>query len=110
VDTKVRFSVVLKDADQQPARQQFTLAAETADVEKAVGDVEAAAVAAGGRRLDSTRTSDRGEDVARVVVDVPLARAGDVVNAVRSQGRVTVTQTSRNDAVPEGALSRAGSR
>jgi hypothetical protein len=38
---------------------------------------------------------------------VPLSRAGEVVNAVRGQGKVTMAQSTRNEGVPEGTLSRA---
>ncbi len=55
----------------------------------------------------STGRNDKGEPTGRIVLDVPLARAGEIVNAVRDKGRVTATRRSRDDRVPEGDLSRA---
>jgi hypothetical protein len=79
-------------------------------VDKALADLEAAAIAARGRAVDSTPSTtrnDKGEPTGRIVLDVPLARAGEIVNDVRGAGRVTATRRSRDDRDPEGDLSRA---
>ena len=109
VDHLVRVSVTLVDADQQGYRQSYTLAVETKDLSKAAGDLEALAVQVGGRTLESTRAADdRGaEAVARLVLNVPLARAAEVVAAARGQGQVTMASVERNDKAPEGSQARA---
>ena len=68
------------------------------------------AIAAGGRAVDSTPATSRttrARPTGRIVLDVPLSRAGEIVNAVREKGHVTATRRSRDDQVPEGSLSRA---
>jgi hypothetical protein len=110
VDTKVRYQVTMRDADTQPPRETTTLEAEVPDVDQALSDLLAAGIAAGGRAVDSTPSTnlnDKGEPTGKIVLDVPLARAGDIVNAVREKGHVTATRRSRDDRVPEGDLSRA---
>lgn len=107
VDTKVRYAVTIRDADQQPPRQVVQMTLQTAAVDKAVGDLEAAAIAAGGRKLEAERFRQDRRDGARIVVDVPLAKVGELVTAVRGQGEVTANQSRQNDGVPQGALSRA---
>jgi len=110
VDTKIRYQVTMRDADTQPPRETYTLDSEVSDVDKALADLEAAGIAAGGRAVDSTPSTGRnekGEPTGHIVLDVPLARAGDIVNAVRDKGHVTATRRTRDDRVPEGDLSRA---
>jgi hypothetical protein len=107
VDTKVRMSVTIRDADQQPPRETATMAVEVPDVEKSVGDLLASAAAAGGRAVDSTESRDNGRDVARLVLDVPLAREGELINKVKDQGKVTLVQKNRTEGAVEGMLSRA---
>jgi glycine cleavage system regulatory protein len=110
VDTRIRYQVTLRDADTQPPRETYTLEAEAPDVDRALADLEAAGVAAGGRAVDSTPSTtrnDKGEPIGRIVMDVPLARAGEIVNAVREKGPVTATRRLRDDRVPQGELSRA---
>ena len=103
----VRMHVELKDADQQPPRATYTIAVEAPDVERAVGNFEAAALAVGGRRVDFNQSADGGKRVARVVMDVPLSAAGQMIQEAGRLGDVTTTQTTRDEGVPEGNLSRA---
>jgi hypothetical protein len=107
LENKVQYDVKLRDAERQPPRETYTIAVEVQDVDKAARNLEAAAMASGGRRVDSTESSDKGKHVARVVLDVPLASAGQVLDTARGYGNVTMSQRSRNEGIPEGSLSRA---
>lgn len=107
VDTKIRYAVTIREADQQPPRQIVQLSVQSAGIDKAVGDIEAAAIAAGGRKIEAERSRQDRKDAARVVIDVPLAKLGEIITAVRGQGEVTSNQSRQNEAVPEGSLSRA---
>ena len=107
LENKVQYSVTLRDAERQPPRETYTIAVEVQDVDKAARNLEAAVIAAGGRRVDATESADKGKHVARIVLDVPLASAGQVLDTVRGYGNVTMSQRTRNDGIPEGALSRA---
>jgi hypothetical protein len=108
VDHLVRVDARLSDADQQPPRENHEVHVQVADVGKVVGDLETLAVTVGGRKLDSQlATAGDGSDSATVVLNVPLSRAREVVAAARGQGRVTHATSTRDDRIPEGALSRA---
>ncbi|MGC3996323.1 MAG: hypothetical protein QM767_01805 [Anaeromyxobacter sp.] len=65
VDTKIRYSLSVKEAGQQPPRQVFQLTVETANIDKAIGDLEAAAIAAGGRKIEAERARQNRKDGAR---------------------------------------------
>jgi hypothetical protein len=107
LENKVQYTVTLRDAERQPPRETYTIAVEVQDVDKAARNLEAAAMASGGRRVDATESADKGKHVARIVLDVPLAAAGQVLDTARGYGNVTMSQRTRNDGIPEGALSRA---
>ncbi|HEX8915604.1 MAG TPA: DUF4349 domain-containing protein, partial [Humisphaera sp.] len=107
-DHLIRVRTVIRDADRQSPRQTYDLTVATKDVDKAVGDLEALAAQVGGRKVDSQRrTNEQGQDEGVIVLNVPLNRAGEVVNAARAAGHTTQASSNRDDRVPEGALSRA---
>ncbi len=107
-DVAVRVQLSLVPADRLPPRETTTLTVEAADVDRAAADAQAAAVAAGGRVLSATvDRSPAGPATAEVVVDVPLARAAEVVSGLRQLGAVRGVDAARDPTAPAGPLGHA---
>lgn len=105
---KVTYEVQLLDAGQQGPRQVYETAIESPTVAQSVTDIEAAAIARGGRKADSSLDTVDGVDKGMIVLDVPLAQAGPMLQEIRNEAqRVVSTTMVRNDQVAEGSLSRA---
>ncbi len=105
---KVRMSVSLADADQLPPRETTTLGMEVDDVERALASVRDAAIAYGGRTVDATLSKEKnGRVIGKVVVDVPLAKAMEMVTKTRDLGRVQIRRDAKSEQVPDGRLARA---
>ncbi|MDP9175211.1 MAG: DUF4349 domain-containing protein [Planctomycetota bacterium] len=99
-EEKTEFRLVIDDLDQLPPRQTTTMGIEVADPEKDCGDIQAAAIAAGGRVLDQNiAKSDR--YVAHVVIDVPIKSAGEFINRARAMGDVKNIEQNKNNDVPD---------
>jgi len=109
VDTKLRLQMSLMSAERLNARQTTTIREEVADVERSVDDVVNAAVAAGGRRLAAgDMTQDRsGHVTAQVILEVPLNKAGPVLDQIERSGNRRSKQVAFDTSVPEGSLARA---
>ena len=108
VDSAVRVRLSLVSADRLAARETTTLTVEVADADRAATDAQAAAVSAGGRVLTAdVNRSPAGPATAKVVVDVPLARAADVVGQLRQLGTVRGVDAARDAAAPAGPLAHA---
>ena len=109
LDSKIRVSLAMTSGDRLPPRQTTTIREEVSDVERAVDDIVNAAASAGGRRIGSGEmTQDRaGHSTAQVVVDVPLAKAGPILDQVERMGYRRSRQVSFDNTVPEGPLARA---
>jgi hypothetical protein len=108
LEDKVRLSVAIHDVDNLPPRETTTLGIETNDVTKAAADVESTAVLLGGRKVESKWAQQPGgQTVARVVIDVPLARTPELIEKARAQGRVLTVQRDQNPSAPDGAFARA---
>jgi hypothetical protein len=95
-------------ADRVPPRESTLLGVQTSSVDASVAKVTAAANSAGGKVLDSTvsRESD-GRSAARMVLDIPLGKASQMIDQIKSLGEVRTERSTRNAQVPEGSLSRA---
>lgn len=107
LDSKVRLQLRVIAADQLPARQLASLGIEVARVDDAVEQLIRSATDSGGKVLDSTRSSDTsGQTVARVVVEVPLAKFDGALAGAKNLGKVRAEQQSKNTQVPEINLSR----
>jgi glycine cleavage system regulatory protein len=107
LDEKVRLSVTLHDVDNLAPRETTTLGLEVTDVHGTVGTIEATAIALGGRKVDSDWAQDAdGRNVARVVVDVPLAKASELLDRAQRSGRVLTIQREQTPSAPEGTFSR----
>lgn len=108
LDSKLRWQIALMDADRIPPRQSTGVTIEMSDVEQGLAQVTAAVEAASGRVADSGVSKDAsGNSTARARIEVPLAKAGAVIDAIRSQGKVREIQTSKNMQSPDGPLARA---
>jgi autotransporter-associated beta strand protein len=109
VDSKVRLQLTLLSAERLAPRQTTTVREEVANVEHAVDDLVSAAVTAGGRRLGSgDMTQDRaGHVTAQVIVEVPLNKAGPVLDQLERMGNRRSKQVAFDTTVPDGALARA---
>ncbi len=105
---KQAFTLQIIPAAQVPPRETRTLSLQTSQVEAAVQTVNAAVSGAGGRITESNLSQDgAGRSAARLVIDVPLAKADQLVDSVRKQGTVRTAESSKNAQIPEGSLSRA---
>ncbi|HSV15024.1 MAG TPA: DUF4349 domain-containing protein [Tepidisphaeraceae bacterium] len=108
VDSKVLLRMSIVAADRLPPRETTTMQVEVGDATKSTGDAQTIALASGGTVLDATTQRDRGgAQRAHVVLDVPLSKAGDVLNQLRGSGVVRAIESSRDANAPTGALARA---
>jgi ACT domain-containing protein len=109
LDSKLRMTLAIASAEKLAPRETVTLRTEASDVERAADDLVNAAVSAGGRRLgDGDVSQDRaGHVTARVVVDVPLDKAGAILDQLDRTGHRRSKQVSFDNSVPDGPLTRA---
>jgi hypothetical protein len=108
VDSKVRLTLRLINADDLKPRETTTARVEAHDVEKASSDISEAATGAGGRVVERRLNKEQGGSLeAHLVVDVPLAGAGAVLDRIRACGAVREMTSNKNLQVPDGTLSRA---
>ncbi|HSU68374.1 MAG TPA: hypothetical protein VLJ39_15955, partial [Tepidisphaeraceae bacterium] len=109
VDSKLRMSLTLSSAERLPPREMAAVRVEVTDVEHAVDDLVNAATSAGGRRIGSGGIDqDRsGHITAEAVVDVPLAKAGAILDQLDRMGYRRGKQVSFDNSVPDGPLARA---
>ncbi|MBC7782431.1 MAG: DUF4349 domain-containing protein, partial [Burkholderiales bacterium] len=106
--SKVQYKIALSSADQLPPREVTTLAVETRDVEESVAAIVKAASEAGGRAIDSNVSKESsGRTMARLTIDVPLNRSGEMLERVKSRGVVRVSQSTKNAKAAGGQLARA---
>jgi glycine cleavage system regulatory protein len=108
VDSKVRLSVSFVDADQLPPRETTALGIETSDPDESLADAQALAQSLGGRVLQSSLSQERGgQTIAKLVVDVPLAKSVELITRVKGHGGVRMVQSTKDAQVPAGALAQA---
>jgi hypothetical protein len=106
--SKRGFTVQISPAANLPPRQSANLRVETRDVDTASANLQATLLAAGGRVLDaSTATDPAGQSIARVQLEVPLAKAGELVTAAKNLGEVRAISSTQNAAAPGGPLAKA---
>ena len=104
VDSKVQLHVSITSSDHLAPRETTKLQVEVSDVDKSAGDIQAAALSNGGRVLEATVTKDHGKGTARIVLDLPLDKAGEVLQQIRGQGTVRGIDSSRDPQAPTGAM------
>ena len=105
---KNRTQLTVIHRDRIPPRESHKLGVEVSDVKAAVEALRTVATKAGGR-VDTTQISrdPSGQDVAVLVVDVPLTAGADVSAQVKSLGILRTATSSRNSKVPEGEFAIA---
>lgn len=108
VDTKTRVQLTLLNLAAIPPKEMQTIAIEVRDVE---GSVEAVAQGVGevkGRMVDRQVSRRRdGQNVGKVVFDVPMGALTGFSEKVRKLGTVRVFEASKNPNVPDSELSVA---
>lgn len=109
VDSKVRVSLKIVQAEQLPPRQTTELSVEVADVQKAMDDLQAAALAWGGRQVDNPQISqgDGGQTTATLTLDLPLDRAQQLIDSADAMGARKSRRTAVDAHAPQGKLARA---
>ncbi len=107
LDSKVRINLTFFPADRLPPRQITTAMLRVESSESQQQAFLAQAKNVGGRIIDQTMTRDaNGRGSARVVLDVPRDKAGEILDDLRLAGEIWSMNTSTNLQAPEGALSR----
>lgn len=108
VESKLRMSVKLINADQLEPREQSRITIESSEVEKSAASVRDIALKAGGRVSSAQQNTDAsGQMSTHMVVDVPLDQADGVRSQIKNLGTVRVAETSTNQQTPDGAVARA---
>jgi hypothetical protein len=108
VDSKVRYTVTLINQARIPPRETVTLGIEVNDVDKTAADLAAHVGTVNGRTVEQHVARERsGRMTAKLIYDVPLASARDLVEKFSKAGIVRVQQFTRNQQVPESDLAIA---
>lgn len=109
VDSKVHMMLQVNSAQTLPPRESSSLGIEASDVQKAMDDFVAAALAAGGRQVDSPALSqsEGAQTTATIVVDVPMAQMQSLIARADGMGTRKSRSTSIDANAPEGKLARA---
>jgi hypothetical protein len=108
LDSKVRYLVAIVSQSHIPARETLILAIEVNDADASAAAIAQAAARAAGRTIDSRISREQnGRVTAKLVYDVPLAAAAGLAESAKKSGIVRVERSSRNEQVPESALSVA---
>ncbi len=107
VDSKVQVHLSITSADHLPARESTKLQVEVPDVDKASGAAQTMTIADGGRVLESTINRDHGKGIARLVLDVPLEKAGEALQQLREAGTVRGIDSTRDPQAPTGQFAHA---
>ncbi len=108
LDSKVRLQVGLINLARIPPRETVVLAIEVADVDQTATALTGLVSESQGRTVESHVAHERsGQVTAKLVYNVPLASATELINRFKSTGTVRVQQTSRNPQVPDTAMAIA---
>jgi hypothetical protein len=107
-DSKVRYVVSITSAERIAPREKMTYVAEVVDVNGTVASIAQATTTAGGRIIDKSVTKESGGRMTgRITVDMPLASAAAVSQAVESSGKIRSNQTTRDANAPDGKFALA---
>jgi hypothetical protein len=105
MDDKVRMRISLNSAVDLKPRKNATLAVEVTDVEKTTATLSTAVADSGGSIFLSGVTHKRdGSDVAKLVFDVPLGSAAELVEKLKGAGRIRLQESVQNGQGAEVAL------
>jgi hypothetical protein len=107
-DAKVAYRLSLINVAKIPPREVVTLGIEVTDVDRELVVIEAAVKDAKGRKVDSVVGHERsGKVTARVIYDVPLAAAPELIEKLKRLGTVRAQQSIQNPQAPEGSFAIA---
>jgi hypothetical protein len=108
IDSKVRYSVTLINQAHIPPRETITLGIEAANVDKTTKEFIKLSADAKGRTVKSeVSRQPSGQVTAKLIFDVPLTSAPEVVNQYGVAGIVRVQRFSKNEQVPDSDLAIA---
>jgi hypothetical protein len=108
LDSKLRMLVSLVSQSRIPPRETVILGIEVANVDRTAEHLAAFVTESGGRIAESNIAHERnGRVTAKLVYDVPLSSATGLVQKFGAEGAVRVQKSSRNEQVPDSALSIA---
>ncbi|HEY1922185.1 MAG TPA: DUF4349 domain-containing protein, partial [Tepidisphaeraceae bacterium] len=105
-DEKVELRLTLTDLSQLPAKQTTTMNVEVSDPESALGDLQAAVMAAGGRIVEQHLVKDD-KYQGHLVVEVPLAKGSEFIDRTRDLGTVQTIERTENLSVPVADFAKA---
>jgi len=97
---------MIGDVSQLPPRETTTMTVEVSDPEKASADLQAAALAAGGRIVEQNLVENE-QYQAHLVIDVPLGKGTDFIDQARSAGTMKTIEQSKDLSVPEADFAHA---
>lgn len=107
VDSKVRITISIHNADTLSPRETTSISVETSNVNAAYDGVRLLAQN-GGKVVESHMAHAKdGQIIGKLVIDVPLAQGLSTQAKLRDMGLVRTFESSQNQRVPEGKLSRA---
>ncbi len=98
-DEKIELRLMISDLSALPARQTTTINVDVSDPESALGDLQAAALAAGGRIVEQHLVKDD-KYQGHLVIQVPLAKGSEFVDRARDMGSVQTIERTENQSVP----------
>jgi hypothetical protein len=108
IDSKVRWQLTLVNPASIPARETHTLALEVNDVDQTTANFSALVSERQGRTVESqVSRQQNGQITGRLIYDVPLTRAPELIDRMKAAGTVRVQQTSRRADVPDSPLALA---
>jgi hypothetical protein len=108
IDSKVHYAVTLINQARIPPRETITLGIEVANVDNTTIEFTKLAAEAKGRTVESNVAREpTGRMTAKLIYDVPLAAAPEIVNKFGGAGIVRVQRFSKNQQVPESDLAIA---
>jgi hypothetical protein len=105
-DEKVELRFTIGDISQLPPRETTEMTVEVPDPDKASTDLQAAALAAGGRIVEQNLV-ENDHYQAHLVIDVPLLKGSDFIDQARSTGTMKTIEQSKDLSVPEADFSHA---
>jgi anti-sigma factor RsiW len=108
IDSKIRLQVTLINAARLQPRETVILGIEVTNVDQTAAVLTSLANESRGRTVEAHTARERsGRVTAKLLYEVPLAGARELVEKFKEAGVVRVQQSTRNNQVPESTLAAA---
>jgi hypothetical protein len=108
VDSKVRWQVTFLNQANIPPRETYVYGVEVADVDRTAAALSALVNERQGRILKADVARERsGRVTGKLVYDVPMAKAREVLDHLQSSGHVRVQQSAKHPEVPDSSRAMA---